>query len=131
MLSPNFKGVLMSTRLTRLMNYVFGIKPEIEEQPIITFTLENSENLLIEKVEPEDTSENETKHSSILFEFDENLKVKVHSSVNEEIIPELIKHEYFTEEQSKDENVIQYCFVLMANEVTEQIIMGVNDNEIS
>ena len=117
--------------ITRLINAMLGSKPEPEEVPQVTFTRKNTENLIIEKVEPEYISANNTKHSSILFEFDEDLKVQVRSSINDEILPELIKQEYFTDKQSEDENVVQYCFVLLANEVTEQIIMGVNDDETS
>ena len=67
-------------------------------------------------------------NSSILFEIDKELNVTTKSRVNKEIVPVLIDNKYLDSPQSEDESAIQLVFVLLANEVTEQIISEINED---
>lgn len=93
-----------------------------ETKNIPSFTVKNTEQMIVT------TTDYLPKNSSILFEIDDDLEIKIKSNISPDVIPALIKEDYFTEEQSEDESVLQYCFILIANEATEQIIMGVNDD---
>lgn len=68
-------------------------------------------------------------NSSVIFEFDNDLKITVKSRINEDIIAKLIDEKYITAASASDEATIQFAFILLANEATEQIIEGVNSNE--
>lgn len=68
-------------------------------------------------------------NSSVLFEFDNELAVTVKSRINSDIVMKLIDQEYITTEFAEDEASIQFAFILMANEASEQIILGVNSDE--
>jgi len=68
-------------------------------------------------------------NSSVIFEFDNDLKIVVKSRINEDIIPKLVDEKYITAASASDEATIQFAFILLANEATEQIIDGVNSNE--
>ena len=68
-------------------------------------------------------------NSSVIFEFDKELAITVKSRINSDIIMKLIDEKYITAEFSEDEASIQFAFILMANEATEQIIEGINQNE--
>jgi len=68
-------------------------------------------------------------NSSVIFEFDEELAVTVKSRINDKIVMKLIDKKYITPEFAEDEASIQFAFILMANEATEQIIEGINENE--
>lgn len=67
-------------------------------------------------------------NSSVIFEFDKNLKVLVKSRINSDITMKLIDEKYITPEFAEDEATIQFAFILLANEATEQIIEGVNEH---
>lgn len=68
-------------------------------------------------------------NSSVVFEFDKELAVTVKSRINSDIVMTLIDKGYITSEFAEDEASIQFAFVLMANEASEQIIIGVNNDE--
>jgi len=68
-------------------------------------------------------------NSSVIFEIDNELSITVKSRINEEIIAKLIDEKYINAEHATDENTIQFALILIANEATEQIIDGVNQNE--
>jgi len=67
-------------------------------------------------------------NSSVIFEIDNELSITVKSRINEEIIAKLIDEKYINAEHAADENTIQFAFILIANEATEQIIEGVNED---
>jgi len=67
-------------------------------------------------------------NSSILFEIDKDLKITTKSRINKDIISTLIDSKYIDSAQSEDEAVIQLVFILLVNEVTEQIMEEVNEN---
>ena len=68
-------------------------------------------------------------NSTVTFEFDKELNITVKSRINEDIIPVLIDKKYIEAEHSADESTIQFAFILLANESSEQIIVGTNENE--
>lgn len=68
-------------------------------------------------------------NSSVIFEFDDKLAITVKSRINEDIITELIDKKYINAEHAADEATVQFAFILLANEATEQIIIGVNNDE--
>ena len=68
-------------------------------------------------------------NSCIIFDIDSELKTTVKSRINDEISMSLIDEGYITSEQSHDESAIQLAFILITNEVTEQIIDGINLDE--
>ncbi len=65
--------------------------------------------------------------SSITFEFDEDLNVTTHTRINSKIIIPLINSGYLQSVDSEDQALINLVFILMANEVTEQIINKTNE----
>jgi hypothetical protein len=68
-------------------------------------------------------------NSTITFEIDEDLKVIVHTRINPKIALTLIDREYLTPKDADDQGAVQLAFVLIANEVTEQIIENTTINE--
>ena len=104
---------------------LFTPTPTVQVEETINipiFTVKNTKQLIVT------TDDYLPKNSSILFEIDDQLEIKIKSNISSDVIPALIKEDYFTEEQAEDESVLQYCFILIVNEATEQIIMGVNDD---
>lgn len=67
--------------------------------------------------------------SSITFEINNDLEIKVTSKINKEITETLIDKAYIKPEHSEDEATIQLAFILIANEATEQIIENINNDE--
>ncbi len=67
-------------------------------------------------------------NSSILFEIDKELNVTTKSRINKDISSTLIDSNYLDSSQSEDDAAIHLVFILLANEVTEQIIEEVNEN---
>jgi ABC-type uncharacterized transport system involved in gliding motility auxiliary subunit len=72
----------------------------------------------------------ESSLSSITFKFDNDLNVTTHTRINSEIIMTLIDNDYLKSVDSEDKAVINLIFILMANEVTEQIIEKTNDTQM-
>lgn len=68
-------------------------------------------------------------NSSILFEIDDNLEIKIKSRINEDITNTLIDKGYLAADQSADKEILQLSFILLVNEASEQIIEQVNGNE--
>ena len=68
-------------------------------------------------------------NSSLLLEFDDDLQVTVSSRINDSIITSLIDREYIISTDTADEASVQFAFILVANEVTEQIIDRINEHE--
>lgn len=68
-------------------------------------------------------------NSSVVFEIDGELNVTVKSRINKDITNVLIDHNYITSAQSEDESAINFAFVLIANEATEQVIENINNHE--
>lgn len=61
--------------------------------------------------------------SSITFFVDENLNISVRTKANQERVSQILAdNDYIGPEQMNDEFAIHLAFVLMANEVTAQII---------
>jgi ribosomal protein S8 len=67
--------------------------------------------------------------STLTFEIDPELKITVSSKINPDIVETLIDKGYIKSEFSEDEPTIQFAFILIANEATEQIIENVNNHE--
>lgn len=67
-------------------------------------------------------------NSSITFEIDDKLNVVTHARINKKIVDTLINHGYLPAKSAEDETAIQLAFVLIANDVTNQIIDQVNDD---
>ena len=67
-------------------------------------------------------------NSTVTFEFDKELNITVKSRINEDIIAVLIDKKYIEPEHATDESAIQFAFILLANEASEQIIVGTNEN---
>lgn len=67
--------------------------------------------------------------SYITFEFDNELNVVTKSQINKDVVNTLIDSGYILSEHSEDVAMIQLAFILIANEVTEQIIEEVNDHD--
>lgn len=67
--------------------------------------------------------------SSVTFEINNDLEIKVKSKISKDIIETLIDKAYITPEFSEDEATIQLAFILIANEATEQIIENINNDE--
>ena len=67
--------------------------------------------------------------SSVIFEIDNELNIVTKSEINKDVINTLIDNGYIKSEHSEDFAMIQLAFILIANEVTEQIIENVNDYE--
>lgn len=68
-------------------------------------------------------------NSSILFEINEDLEIKIKSRINEDITNTLIDKGYLAADQSANPEILQLAFVLLVNEASEQIIEQVNENE--
>lgn len=88
-----------------------------------------------EKEEPKKTrnrsSTRKTKeNSSISFEIDSELKVTVHCRINPSTVDLLIEKGYLDKSQKEDTAAIKLALILMANEVSDQIILNVNDGPI-
>lgn len=66
-------------------------------------------------------------NSYITFTIDNDLKIAVRSKVNKDIVPALINNDIIKAEDSGEVEILQTALVLIANESTEQIIMGVNN----
>lgn len=65
--------------------------------------------------------------SSITFKIDNDLNVTTHTKISTDIIPTLIDNDYLKSTDSEDQALIQLVFILLANEVTEQIIEETNE----
>lgn len=97
----------------------FGLNPKeksIEESPEDP---ENESKALIEETDGV---------SSITFEIDSDMNVVVKSKINKRMVLTLIDESYIKADQSEDEGAIQLSFVLIANEVTNQLIDEINHN---
>ena len=70
----------------------------------------------------------ENTNSTITFEIDKELNVTVHTRINKDIILPLLDQNYINANGAEDEGSIQVAFVLIANEITEQLIEEVNKN---
>jgi len=70
--------------------------------------------------------DSESSLSSITFEFDNDLNVTTHTRINSDIILTLIDNGYMKSTESEDQAMVNLVFILMANEVTEQIIQKTN-----
>jgi hypothetical protein len=67
--------------------------------------------------------------SYITFTISNDLKVSIHSKVNKDIIPALIDNDVIIAEESGNVDIVQMALVVIANESSEQIIMGINNHE--
>ena len=68
--------------------------------------------------------------SRIVFEIDDDLKnIITKTTINKNVVRKLIELGYIGPKFSEDEMAIQLAFVLIANEVSEQIIEDVNSDE--
>ena len=81
-----------------------------------------------EKVEKNATRTTKS-NSSITFEVDSKLKVTVRCRINNDVVNALISKGYLTDGQKDDNAAIKFALILMTNEVTDQIILSVNNNE--
>lgn len=69
----------------------------------------------------------EKESSSISFYIDKELKVLPKTKINDEIIPALIDENYINQGVSDNEIVLHLAMLLIANEVSEQIIEEFED----
>lgn len=69
----------------------------------------------------------EDERSSVTIFIDKDLKMQIKSKINTEIVQKLVDEGYLLEGQIEDEGAIQLAFILLANEVTDQIIEQVNE----
>ncbi|MDH5766618.1 MAG: hypothetical protein OEZ38_11440 [Gammaproteobacteria bacterium] len=67
--------------------------------------------------------------SRLVFEFDEELNVTTKSIINKDVVPALVDNNYISPDSTEDEIILQLAFIVIANEVTEQIIEDVNENQ--
>lgn len=67
-------------------------------------------------------------NSSILFEIDNELNVSTKSRINKDIAGVLVDNQYLDSTQSEDNAAIHLVFILLANEVTDQIMQEINEN---
>lgn len=75
----------------------------------------------------EEPKEEILEDSTLTFTIDKDLKVVMDSKINPEIVPELVKQGFINQVEAESEEILQLSFVVLANEVTEQIITNIND----
>lgn len=88
-------------------------------------SLMNDEIIDLEQQVTPHTDEN----SFVTFYIDNDLKISVNSKVNKEIAPALIDNDVIIAEEAENIDVLQMALVVIANESSEQLILGVNDND--
>lgn len=66
--------------------------------------------------------------SIITFVVSEDLSVKPVTKVHENMVEILVNEDYILESQVEDKNAIDLAFIVIANEVTDQIISQINES---
>src|SRR4030066_706829 len=61
-------------------------------------------------------------NSTITFEIDKDLMVTIHSKINKNIVTSLIDKGYVKAVDAENEALIQVAFVLLANEISDQLL---------
>ena len=61
-------------------------------------------------------------NSTITFEIDKDLAVTIHSRINSTIVTSLIDKGYIKASDVDNEAAIQVAFVLLANEISDQLL---------
>lgn len=87
-------------------------------------------NNVIEEVRKEETlrlTQEHEEHSTITLIIDNDLNVKTVTKINPEVVETLLEKDYLPHNLANDKDAIQFAFVLIANEVTDQIIEEVNE----
>ena len=94
-------------------------------------SLEDESDALKERIKQYESNNpltTEDAPTSVLFKMDDKLNVTVNTVVNKDIVTTLIDKEYITSEHSEDEAMLQLAVLLVAYEVCDQLIEGVNEN---
>lgn len=76
------------------------------------------------------TKDKNAEDSSVTFYIDKDLVVRMETSVNKSVVDKLVAEGYVSERDISNEEVIHLAFLVMANEVTENIIGQYEGNTV-
>jgi hypothetical protein len=99
--------------LKKLWNMLFGYEEAIFAVPEVT--VEDAET------PPDDT------RPFITFYFDDELKVQIQTHIPKSFVNIMLKNKVISPGEDSDETLLHYAMVVLANEVSEQLVMNLNE----